>query len=48
MSEPPRSPDARILTLPRFWRLLAYGSIMATGTIGVFSTACKRVTKITP
>ena len=36
MSEPPRSPDARILTLPRFWRLLAYGSIMATGTIGVF------------
>jgi P-type Ca2+ transporter type 2C len=36
MSEPPRSPDARILTLPRFWRLLAYGSIMATGTIVVF------------
>lgn len=36
MSEPPRSADARILTLPRFWRLLAYGSIMATGTIGVF------------
>ncbi|MHB1291615.1 MAG: cation-translocating P-type ATPase [Sulfuricella sp.] len=36
MNEPPRSPEARILTLPRFWRLLAYGAIMAAGTIGVF------------
>lgn len=36
MQEPPRKSEARILTLPRFWRLLAYGCIMATGTIGVF------------
>ncbi|MHB9100195.1 MAG: cation-translocating P-type ATPase [Sulfuricella sp.] len=36
MNEPPRSTEARILTLPRFWRLLAYGAIMAAGTIGVF------------
>jgi len=36
MNEAPRSPEARILTLPRFWRLLAYGTIMAAGTIGVF------------
>ncbi|MDP2155497.1 MAG: cation-translocating P-type ATPase C-terminal domain-containing protein, partial [Sulfuricella sp.] len=36
MNEAPRSTEARILTLPRFWRLLAYGAIMATGTIGVF------------
>lgn len=37
MNEAPRSTEARILTLPRFWRLLAYGTIMAAGTIGVFS-----------
>ncbi|MFA6201783.1 MAG: cation-translocating P-type ATPase [Gallionella sp.] len=37
MDEPPRRSDARILTLPRFWHLLAYGLIMAAGTIGVFS-----------
>ncbi|MDP1705076.1 MAG: cation transporting ATPase C-terminal domain-containing protein, partial [Sulfurimicrobium sp.] len=36
MDEAPRSPKARILTLPRFWRLLAYGAIMALGTISVF------------
>ena len=36
MNEAPRSPEARILTLPRFWRLLAYGTIMAAGTISVF------------
>ncbi len=36
MNESPRSPEARILTLPRFARLLAYGTIMAAGTIGVF------------
>jgi len=36
MNEPPRSTEARILTLPRFWRLLGYGTIMAAGTIGVF------------
>ncbi len=37
MNEPPRSSEARILTLSRFWRLLAYGTIMAAGTISVFS-----------
>jgi Ca2+-transporting ATPase len=37
MNEPPRSTGARILTLPRFWRLLAYGATMAAGTIAVFS-----------
>ena len=37
MEEPPRKSEARILTLSRFWRLLAYGTIMAAGTIGVFS-----------
>ena len=36
MNEPPRRSDARILTLSRFGRLLAYGSTMAVGTIGVF------------
>jgi Ca2+-transporting ATPase len=37
MNELPRSTEARILTLPRFWHLLAYGAIMAAGTIAVFS-----------
>ena len=37
MNEPPRGTEARILTLPRFARLLAYGAVMAAGTIGVFS-----------
>ncbi|MBZ0096738.1 MAG: cation-translocating P-type ATPase [Sulfuricella sp.] len=37
MNELPRSTEARILTLPRFWHLLAYGAIMAAGTIGMFS-----------
>ena len=36
MNEPPRRSDARILTLPRFGRLLAYGSTMAVGTLGVY------------
>ena len=36
MNEPPRNTKARILTLPRFWCLLGYGIIMASGTIGVF------------
>ncbi len=36
MSEPPRRSDARILTLSRLSRLLAYGSTMAVGTIGVY------------
>ncbi len=36
MNEPPRPSDARILTLARFGRLLAYGSTMAVGTIGVY------------
>ena len=35
MNEPPRRSDARILTQPRFGRLMAYGSTMAVGTIGV-------------
>lgn len=39
MSEPPRSSTARILTLPRFWRLLSYGTIMATGTLSIFAYA---------
>ena len=37
MQEPPRKTGARILTLSRFWHLLAYGTIMAVGTISVFS-----------
>ncbi len=37
MQEPPRKSGARILTLRRFWHLLAYGTIMAAGTISVFS-----------
>ena len=37
MDEAPRSTDARILTLSRFWRLLAHGTFMAAGTIGMFS-----------
>ena len=37
MSEPPRSSTARILTLPRLWRLLGYGAIMAIGTISIFA-----------
>ena len=36
MNEPPRQRDARILTLPRFGRLLAYGATMALGTLGVY------------
>ena len=36
MNEPPRRNDARILTLGRFGRLMAYGSTMAVGTIGVY------------
>jgi Ca2+-transporting ATPase len=36
MEEPPRSTKARILTLPRFGKLLAFGAVMATGTLGVF------------
>ncbi len=36
MNEPPRRSDARILTLPRLGRLLAYGSTMAVGTLGVY------------
>ncbi len=37
MNEPPRSSTARILTLSRFWQLLAYGTIMATGTVSIFA-----------
>jgi Ca2+-transporting ATPase len=36
MNELPRKPEARILTFMRFRRLLGYGIIMATGTIGMF------------
>ena len=36
MKEPPRRRDARILTLSRFGRLLAYGVTMAAGTLGVY------------
>ena len=36
MTEPPRRRDARILTLSRLGRLLAYGGTMAVGTIGVY------------
>ena len=36
MNEPPRKRDARILTLSRFGRLLAYGGTMALGTLGVY------------
>jgi P-type Ca2+ transporter type 2C len=36
MGEPPRRSDARILTLARFGRLLAYGATMAAGTLGVY------------
>ena len=36
MNEPPRRSDTRILTGPRFGRLLAYGATMAVGTLGVY------------
>ena len=36
MNEPPRRSDARILTLPRFGRLMVYGGTMAVGTLGVY------------
>ena len=36
MDEPPRRSGARILTLRRFSRLMAYGGTMAAGTIGVY------------
>ena len=36
MNEPPRRSGARILTLRRFGRLMAYGSTMAAGTLGVY------------
>ncbi len=36
MNEAPRSSDARILTLRRLSRLMAYGSTMAVGTLGVY------------
>ncbi len=35
MDEPPRSPGARILSLHRLLRLLAFGVIMTAGTLGV-------------
>jgi Ca2+-transporting ATPase len=37
MQDTPRSRDARILSMPRLLRLMAYGSIMALGTVGVFA-----------
>ncbi len=36
MNEPPQRSNARILTLRRFGRLLAYGATMAAGTLGVY------------
>ncbi len=36
MRDPPRVPDARILTVPRFARLFVYGLTMAVGTLGIF------------
>jgi Ca2+-transporting ATPase len=36
MQEPPRAPGTNILTLKRVIRLVAYGAIMATGTLGLF------------
>ncbi len=36
MDEPPRAPDARILTRRRLGRLLLYGFTMAAGTLGLF------------
>jgi Ca2+-transporting ATPase len=37
MGEAPRGAEERILSLQRFWHLLAYGVIMAAGTVGVFA-----------
>jgi Ca2+-transporting ATPase len=37
MDDAPRSTNARILTLPRFWHLLSYGCVMAAGTLCMFS-----------
>jgi Ca2+-transporting ATPase len=39
MTQPPRDPGARILTLVRFGRLFALGLIMAIGTLGVLAIA---------
>ena len=39
MSEPPRRPDARILSMARTRRLLMYGLTMAAGTLGLFHYA---------
>jgi Ca2+-transporting ATPase len=39
MNEPPRTVDARILTGPRLACLLAYGLIMAVGTLALFHYA---------
>jgi Ca2+-transporting ATPase len=39
MTQPPRDPRARILTLERFGRLLALGLLMAIGTLGVLGLA---------
>ncbi len=37
MEEPPRSSSERILSWPRFARLLAFGAVMAVGTLGMFA-----------
>ena len=42
MNEPPRRSDTRILTGPRFGRLLAYGASMAVGTLGVYFQGLQR------
>ncbi|MAT64132.1 MAG: calcium-translocating P-type ATPase, PMCA-type [Gammaproteobacteria bacterium] len=35
MAQPPRAPDAHILSLPRLARLIFYGGIMTIGTLGM-------------
>jgi len=42
MRDPPRAPDARILTGPRFARLFVYGLTMAVGTLALFHYAQPR------
>ena len=45
MTQPPRDPQARILTLGRFGRLLVLGAIMAIGTLGVLAIALEVTTE---
>jgi P-type Ca2+ transporter type 2C len=45
MTQPPRSPGARILTPRRFARLLGLGLVMAVGTLGVLTIALNAMAK---